>query len=86
MKKLLLTLALLLGFVSWTSAEIINMKIIARKKNDSPISGSVGRGPIMNLSIDMTFNDETGELTVVSEETLNGCVYVMNMEGEQECY
>ncbi len=82
MKKLLIfTIVSLLAF---TPALADNYRIGTEfKKKSGTIGNGIGRAPI-NLSIEVSFDDTTGVLTVQAPEDMEGCVYVYNINGGLE--
>ncbi|MDE6296173.1 MAG: hypothetical protein K2M03_08945 [Muribaculaceae bacterium] len=48
--------------------------------------GTVGHTPAATADVELTFDNETGELTISAPGTINGCVYVYDLSGMQEAY
>lgn len=89
MKKKTLLLLLALLVCPFIQAEKTPIKIVFHRiPSSSSSGGGIGRVPVIipNLPVNITFDDETGEMVITDSNNMNGCVYIYSIDGIQEGY
>ena len=69
-----------------TNAGVTPISIKISKNKPGGLHGGAEHSPIKTTTIEMTFDDSTGELTIIAPETLNGSISTYTLDGVQECF